>query len=163
MLVVLLLLGGVAGFVYFQRGKALGFAKQKEAEIAARKAEAAKMDAEAQKYVLLRAVGDDSVLPPEKRGIVEGPTQYIGLRVEVVNHGYGTVTVDPVCFTLTIEGTRYGRDTAAAEKFEAMELKDGEKVIVPLAFEVPDMRKQVVVEFRPARPEKCNVRYGEAR
>jgi hypothetical protein len=160
---ILLLLGGVAGFVFFKRGKTMEFAKQKEEELAAAKAERLKAEEEQKKYVLLRVLPDDAVLPPDKRGVVEGPAQYIGVRVEVVNHGYESVTVDPVYFTLTVENARYGRGTETAEKFAPVVLKDGEKIVVPLAFEVPDYRKQVVVEFRPAKPEKCNVRYGEAR
>ncbi len=161
MVAILLLLGGVAGFVFFRRGKALEFAKQKENEIAAREAEKARADAAEKTYVLLRVSIEDSVLPAENRG--EGPSQYIGLRVEVVNHGYASVTIDPVFFTLTADGARYGRDSGVAEKFETMDLKDGEKISVPLAFEVPDRHKPFIVEFKPARPEKCNVRYGDAR
>lgn len=162
-LAILLLLGGVAGFVFFKRGEAMKFAAKKQAEIDARKAEEAAAEAARNQYVLLRVAIDSAVLPPEKRGVAEGTAQYIGLRVEVVNHGYASVTVDPLYFTLTADGARYGRDSAVVEKFEPMELKDGEKVSVPLAYEVPDMHKPVVVEFRPAKPDKCNVRYGDAR
>ncbi|MCE9583131.1 MAG: DUF4352 domain-containing protein [Planctomycetes bacterium] len=163
-LVILLVLGLVAGIVMFKRSQSMHEFDRLTAEQNARKEEQAKAGAEDKRYVLLRVWIDEAVLPPDKRNVAEGATQYLGVRVEVVNHGYDPVTVDPVYFTLTADGARYGRDAAdAAPKFEPVLLKDGEKVTVPLAFAVPDAKKPVVVDFKPAKPEKCNLRYGDAR
>lgn len=162
-LVILLVLGLVSGVVFFKRADALKQEKEFRDAEAVRKAAAEKEAAEENRYVLLRSTFEEELLPPDKRDITEGPAQYLGMRVEITNHGYPDVTIDPVYFTLTVKGARYGRDTACAVKFEPMTLKDGDKVVVPLAFEVPDKHTPVVVEFKPASPAKCNVRYGEAR
>lgn len=162
-LVILLVLGLVSAVVFFKRAEALKQAKALDEAAAARRASAAKEAEEESRYVLLRSTPDDELLPPDKREVVEGAAQYLGISVEITNHGYDAVSVDPVYFTLTVKGARYGRDTACAVKFEPMTLKEGEKVVVPLAFEVPDKHTAVVVEFKPASPAKCNVRYGQAR
>ncbi len=162
-LVILLVLGLISGVVFFKRAEALKQAAELDAKAAARKAEEKREAEEESRYVLLRSTFDDELLPPDKRNVAEGPAQYLGMRVEVTNHGYDAVSVDPVYFTLTVNGARYGRDTACAVKFEPMTLKAGEKVSVPLAFEVPNRLTPVVVDFKPATPAKCNVRYGDSR
>lgn len=162
-LAILLVLGGIAGFVFFRRGQALDQAKKADELAAARKAEEARRAEEEKRWVVLRVTFDEEVLPPDRRNVSEGTTQYLGMRVEVSNHGYDAVTVAPVYFTLSAEGARYGRDTAAAVPYEPVTLKPGEKTLVPLAFEVPDARRPVVVEFKPATPAKCNVIYGDSR
>lgn len=162
-LAILLVLGGIGGLVFFKRGQALERAKKADEQAAARKAEEARKEQEDKRWVVLRVTFDEEVLPPDKRNVLEGSTQYLGMRVEVSNHGYEEVSVAPVYFTLSADGARYGRDTAAAVEYAPVTLRPGEKTLVPLAFEVPDARKAVVVEFRPAKPSKCNVIQGDSR
>lgn len=159
----IVVLGGVGAFVFFNRQQKEQLYERARAE---RRAEEEKERAEAeaaQRYVMVRWSLDDSVLPPEKRAGAES-SKFIGIRVEVANHGCEPVAVDAAYFLLKAEGAPYGRTAPIAlEALAAGDVPDGTKVSGGLAFEVPDASKAITVEFTPPRPKAVTVKYGEMR
>ena len=110
---------------------------------------------------MVRWAIDDSLLPPEKRAGAEA-SKFIGIRVEVANHGCDPVLVDAMYFRLMAGGLPYGRTASIAlEPLLAGQLADGARVTGGLAFEVPDSSKAVTLEFTSVAG--VNVRYADIR
>ena len=123
--------------------------------------EAEKLAKQAQRYVMVRWWVDDRVLPRERREGAEA-WKIVGIRVEISNHGYESVAVDPMDFRLKVDGVWFGRPMPIGlERLHAGEVRDGQMVTGGLVFDAPDEWKEMSVEWSPTGPPGVRVQVEE--
>jgi hypothetical protein len=116
------------------------------------------------RYVMVRWYIDDSVLPPDRRSAATSGKGFVGIRLDVANHGYDQVILRRTHIMLTVDGQPFGQPMPGAlEELPDGIVANGTKVTGGLAFEVPDLSARFSLDLRPTAPGDCQVRYGEAR
>lgn len=118
---------------------------------------------EAQKWVQVNWRLDNSVIEENKFLDSDRGRAHVGVWIEVENHGYKEVTVNPLYFSLEADGARFGTEFRLVNpRLQHVSLKDGAKASGGMAFEVPDATKQVSLIYKPMSFSQINVKYGKA-